>query len=217
MSTAGAMRCFICRNVSRMALLTRFRATALPTFLDAMIPSLFLFKSFGSEKTVQSFPMRFFFPSARTFSNSGLLVSFSRLLNEKSPIFSGRQAFSSFSPAVGQNTSAANGCTAFAESVYAFSFDVAGLKRSFHESFLLKIRKTRLSPPNQMVSHPSSGKICGMVSWIISPQTHIVNELLDLPTADHALQLALRCYLLRPPPYFNREAVFYLANLQLKA
>lgn len=56
-----------------------------------------------------------------------------------------------------------------------------------------------------------------MVSWIISPQTLIVNELLDLPTADHALQLALRCYLLRPPPYFNREAVFYLANLQLKA
>jgi len=155
MSVAGTIWCFICRNISRMVLLTRFRATAFPTFFDAMIPSLFLSKPLGSEKTVHSLPTRFFFPSARTFSNSGLLVSLSSLLNEKSPIISGRQFFSSFSPAVGQNSSAPYRSAPLSESVYTFSFNIAGLKRPFHESFLLKILKTRLTLSNQMVSHLS--------------------------------------------------------------
>jgi hypothetical protein len=40
--------------------------------------------------------------------------------------------------------------------VYTLSFDVTWLKRSFHESFLLKILKTRLTLSNQMVNHPSN-------------------------------------------------------------
>jgi hypothetical protein len=55
--------------------------------------------------------------------------------------FSGGQAFSSFSSAISKNTSATNGSTSFSETVYAFSFDIAGLKCSFHQSFLLKNMK----------------------------------------------------------------------------
>ena len=60
--------------------------------------------------------------------------------------FSGGQSFSSFSSAISQNTSAPNGSTSFSETVYAFSFDIARLKCSFHQSFLLKNTKNpRLS------------------------------------------------------------------------
>tara|TARA_Y100000588_G_scaffold251805_1_gene266297 strand:- start:400 stop:594 length:195 start_codon:yes stop_codon:yes gene_type:complete len=45
--------------------------------------------------------------------------------------------------------------------VNAFSFDVAGLKCSFHEAFLLilQIRKTRLASTIQMVKHSSIEKM----------------------------------------------------------
>ena len=96
MSVAGIIWCFTFRNISRIALLTRFRATALPIFFDAIIPSLFLFKLFRSEEIVHSFPTRFLFPSARTFSNSSLVVSLSYLLNDKSAIFQADRTFLPF-------------------------------------------------------------------------------------------------------------------------
>ena len=95
-SVAGTICFFVCRNISRMVLLTWFLATALPTFLDAIIPNLFLSKPFGREKTVNNFPVRCFLPSARTLSNSYLLVSRSSLQNENSTIFQADRLFLPF-------------------------------------------------------------------------------------------------------------------------
>ncbi len=82
------MRCLIWRKVSLILRFTRFRATAFPTFFEAMTPSLFLPNSLGREKTMHNFPTRFFPPSAMTFSNSGRLVSRSVFLKEKFSIYS---------------------------------------------------------------------------------------------------------------------------------
>ena len=144
MSTSGVIRCFICRNVSRMALLTRFRATALPTFLDAMIPSLFLFKPFGIEKNGAKSSNALLFTFGKNFlklRSSCKPFNFGKRIVTHYFRFSGGKSFSSFSSAISQNTSAANGSTSFSETVYAFSFDIAGLKCSFHQSFLLKNTK----------------------------------------------------------------------------
>jgi len=51
---------------------------------------------------------------------------------------SDRQAFSAFSPAVCQHASSPNGRTSFTEAVHTFSFNITGLKCSFHESVLKK-------------------------------------------------------------------------------
>lgn len=55
------MRCLMWRKVSRILRFTRFRATAFPTFFEAMIPNLFLPNPLGMEKMMHSRPTRFFF------------------------------------------------------------------------------------------------------------------------------------------------------------
>ncbi len=88
MSRAGSMRCLIWRKVSRIFRFALFRATAFPTFFEAMIPNLFLPNSLGREKMMHNLPTRFFFPLSITFSNSGLLASRSIFLKEKFSIHS---------------------------------------------------------------------------------------------------------------------------------
>ncbi len=92
-SRAGSIRCLIWRKISLITRFTRFRATAFPTFFDAMIPNLFLPNSFGREKMIHNFPMRFFSPLSMTLSKSGRLASRSFFLKEKFPIQS-RPVFS---------------------------------------------------------------------------------------------------------------------------
>ena len=71
-------------------------------------------------------------------------------LKEKFPIESDRQAISAFSPTVCQYTSSPHGRASFTESVYAFSFDITGLKSPFHEYVLknnpAKCENSRLTP-----------------------------------------------------------------------
>ena len=92
-SRVGSIWCLIWRKVSRITRFTRFRATAFPTFFEAMIPNLLLPSSFGREKMMHNLPTRFFSPLLMTFSKSGRLASRSFFLKEKFPIQS-RPVFS---------------------------------------------------------------------------------------------------------------------------
>lgn len=76
-SIAGKMPFLIRRNTSRIFRLARFRITALPIFLEAMMPSLFLSNPFGRKNKVQYVPTRFLWPWAITFWNWGRFANLS--------------------------------------------------------------------------------------------------------------------------------------------
>jgi len=64
-SNAGLIWLLITRNTSRILRLARLRTTALPIFLEAIMPSLNLSRLLGIKKTVQKVPILFFWPSSK--------------------------------------------------------------------------------------------------------------------------------------------------------
>ena len=133
MSIPGSMRSLIRRNASRIFRLARLRMTALPIFLEAMMPSRFLPKPLVRMNRVQMELTRVRLPLAITFSNWGRLANLSLLGNENWLMhLLNSQPFSSFSPSVGQYFSPSNRGTPSAEPVSAFSTNIFWLIRSLH-------------------------------------------------------------------------------------
>lgn len=133
MSIPGLMRSLIRRNASRIFRLARLRMTALPIFLEAMMPSRFLFNPLESMNRVQMELTRFLWPLAITFSNWGRLANLSLLWNENWLMNSlNSQPFSPFSSSVGQYFPPSNRGVSSAEPVSAFSANIFWLIRTLH-------------------------------------------------------------------------------------
>lgn len=133
MSIPGSMRSLIRRNASRIFRLARLRMTALPIFLEAMMPSRFLFNPLGNMNRVQMVLTRLRLPSAMTFSNWGRLANLSHLWNENRLMnVLNSQPFSPFSSSVGQYFPSANRRTPPAEPVSALSTNIFWLICSLH-------------------------------------------------------------------------------------
>lgn len=145
MSIPGLMRSLIRRNASRIFRLARLRITALPIFLEAIMPSRFLPRSLGSVNKVQMVLIRFLRPSAMTFSNWGRLANLSHLGNANRLMNAlNSQPFSPFSSSVGQYFSSPNRGASPAEPVSAFSANIFWLICSLHNiSWLLTRSKSK--------------------------------------------------------------------------
>ena len=135
MSIPGSMRSLIRRNASRIFRLARLRMTALPIFLEAMMPSRFLPRPLVSMNRVQMELTRVRLPLAITFSNWGRLANLSLLGNENWLMhLLNSQPFSSFSPSVGQYFSSSNRGISPAEPVPALPSYIFWLICSLHNS-----------------------------------------------------------------------------------
>ena len=131
-SMAGSMRPLMRRKTSRIFLLARLRTTALPIFLEAIIPNRFLLRPLGKKNTLKKVSTRSLWPRSITCSNWGLLVRRSLFPNENFPMWSNSQTFTSFTPAIRENPPTARRWTSFAEPVGSLSLDIFRLKRHFH-------------------------------------------------------------------------------------
>ena len=117
-------------------------------------------------------------PAASSHSVRGVISPSYRFMPRRGTESSDRQAFSAFSPAVCQYTSSPHGRASFTESVHTFSFDITGLKSSFHESILKKSCKMRKIPPySYQIRWLDNWRYYGKVWGIISPEGAHVKSL----------------------------------------
>lgn len=127
------------RNTSRIIRLARLRITALPIFLDAMMPSRFLFKPLLRKNRVNVVSTLVLCPRFITASNCERCNNLTLLGNDWFPNESESKPFSTLTPAIGQNFTSPDRRFSRPEAMGTLSSQNFWLIRSFHDLISLKI------------------------------------------------------------------------------